>query len=120
MSERLPPDKRKEMCLPTLPEREGGRTVTGQWARGTSGNPAGRPRGARNKLSEDIITAFSADFTQHGPDVIARVRVEHPEQHLAIVARLVPREFQVREERAFEELSDDDLEALIVAVRGVK
>jgi Family of unknown function (DUF5681) len=121
MSEHPPRDQRSKMWLPTLPERDGARTVTGQWARGTSGNPAGRPRGARNKLSEEIITAFSADFVEHGAEVIARVRVEHPEQYLAIVARLVPREFQVREEnRAPEQLTEEELEELIAVVRSIR
>jgi hypothetical protein len=95
--------------------------MTGQWARGTSGNPAGRPRGARSKLSEEIVTAFSADFAEHGAEVIARVRIEHPEQYLVIVARLVQREPDVQEEsRGIEQLSDEQLAELIAALREAK
>jgi hypothetical protein len=121
MSERPPPDQRNKILLPTLPEPNDGRTVTGQWALGTSGNPHGRPRGARNRLSSEIIEAFSDDFSAHGAEVIERVRVEHPEQYLAIVARLVPREFRMSEEnRGVEEMTDAELMELIAAMRSIR
>jgi Family of unknown function (DUF5681) len=46
----------------------------GRWKPGQSGNPAGRPKGARNKLSEDFLNAFAQDFEQHGAAVIEKVR----------------------------------------------
>ena len=42
------------------------------WQPGQSGNPSGRPKGARSKLSEGFLNALQADFEQHGPDVIAK------------------------------------------------
>jgi hypothetical protein len=60
---------------------------------------------------------------QHGDaDVIERVRVEHPEQYLAIIARLVPKEFQVGEVRddPVEALSDEELPALIADIRSIR
>src|SRR5262245_33082869 len=35
------------------------------WKPGQSGNPAGRPKGSRNRLSEDFIRAFAEDFEVH-------------------------------------------------------
>ena len=85
---------------------------------GTSGNPAGRPRGARNKLSSEIIEAFSDDFSAHGAEVIERVRTEEPGTYLQIVARLIPREFQIVEEsQGFESLTKEELVDAIAAVR---
>ena len=66
-------------------EREG-RFVIG-------GKPGpGRPRGSRNKLTEDFLTALSEDFAEHGVDAIRFVRADKPDQYLKIVASLVPKE----------------------------
>lgn len=62
------------------------------FVKGQSGNPAGKPPGAKNKISEKFITALTADFEQHGEAVIERVRNDKPEQYLKIVADLVPKD----------------------------
>lgn len=62
------------------------------FVKGQSGNPAGKPPGAKNKISEKFITALTADFEQNGEAVIERVRNDKPEQYLKIVADLVPKD----------------------------
>jgi hypothetical protein len=57
---------------------------------GQSGNPSGRPRGARSKLSEGFLTALQADFEQNGSEVIAKVRRDKPDVYLKVVANLMP------------------------------
>lgn len=59
---------------------------------GQSGNPAGRPKGARNKLSEAFIDALHEDFLEHGASVICRVREDKPEQYLKVIASILPRD----------------------------
>ena len=48
------------------------------WQPGVSGNPAGRLRGSRNKLSEEVICALLRDFREHGQKAIAKVRRDQP------------------------------------------
>lgn len=64
------------------------------FAKGESGNPAGRPKGTRNNLSKAFIEALHADFSEHGKKAIERVRLEKPEEYIKTVARLVPTQFQ--------------------------
>ncbi|WP_428031819.1 DUF5681 domain-containing protein [Ancylobacter sp.] len=82
---------------------------------GRSGNPAGRPRGARNKLGEDFIAALSTDFAEHGSAVIASVRTEAPAAYLKVIASLMPREMKVETARPLEQISDDELMAIVAA-----
>jgi Family of unknown function (DUF5681) len=84
-----------------------------RWQRGQSGNPAGRPRGSRNALSEEVICALLRDFRQHGPKAVARVRQTQPAAYLKILALLVPREHKVEHSTTLKDLTDEQLEAMI-------
>lgn len=80
---------------------------------GQSGNPAGRPKGSRNKLGEDFIAAMCDDFAEHGAAVIAKVRQERPADYLRVVASLLPKELRVDREKSMDEMSDAELMAII-------
>jgi len=86
---------------------------TNFWQPGQSGNPAGRLRGSRNRLSEEVICALLRDFRQHGQKAVARVRQTQPAAYLKILALLVPREHKVEHRNRIKELSDEQLEAMI-------
>ncbi len=58
---------------------------------GQSGNPAGRPPGARSKFSEAFIRALAEDFAEHGKNAIERCRTEKPGEYLRVAASLVPK-----------------------------
>jgi hypothetical protein len=59
---------------------------------GQSGNPSGRPKGARNKLAEDFLADLAASWTERGPAALIACATEHPEKYCKIVADLMPRE----------------------------
>src|SRR4028119_715198 len=85
---------------------------------GESGNPAGRPKGSRNKLGEEFIQALHADFQEHGKAVIARVREEKPADYMKVVAALLPKELHIKD-TTVEDMSDDELLSTLTAVRGI-
>jgi hypothetical protein len=66
---------------------------------GQSGNPLGRPKGSRNKVSEKLLEALAIDFDAHGQNVIETVRAEKPHEYLKIVASLVPKHLEIDDGR---------------------
>jgi hypothetical protein len=61
---------------------------------GQSGNPAGRPKGSRNKLGEAFLNDLYADYQQHGAKAIADVRETNPAAYLKVIANLLPAQVQ--------------------------
>jgi hypothetical protein len=91
---------------------------------GQSGNPSGRPKGAKNKLTDLFLSAITDDFAEHGAEALARVRAQDPASYLKIVGSLVPRELVLQREESpavdYAELSHDELVELLEAVRKRK
>ena len=73
-------------------------------------NPAGRPKGSRNKLGEDFLRDMLDVWATQGKDCIERTAKEHPEKLVGIVANLLPKEFKVTDELS--DLTDEQLAAL--------
>jgi Family of unknown function (DUF5681) len=63
-----------------------------KWAPGESGNPAGRPAGAKNRLQSDFLNALAEDFREHGGEAIRIMRVERPAEYVKCIASLLPNE----------------------------
>jgi hypothetical protein len=68
------------------------RNAKGQFLTGHKQVSPGRPKGSRNKLSEDFITAFASDFAVHGVKIVEDVRLRSPEIYLRLCSDLLPRQ----------------------------
>jgi hypothetical protein len=79
---------------------------------GRSGNPAGRPKGARSRLGEQFIQALADDFDEHGDAVIEVVRTKDPVAYIKVIKDTLPREVLVK---AFTAHATIDLSAMEAA-----
>ena len=83
------------------------------------GNPAGRMRGSRNRLSEAVTCALLRDFSKHGEKAIAKVRRTQPAAYLKCLVLLVPREHKVEQSNPLKAMTDEQLEAGIAALQDL-
>jgi hypothetical protein len=77
---------------------------------GRSGNPAGRPKGSRNKLGEDFIAAIAKDWAEHGSGVLNQVRQTSPAAYLRVIASLVPQQLAITHDNDFSDMTDEQLD----------
>jgi hypothetical protein len=89
------------------------------WKPGQSGNPSGRPRGARSKLSELTLQKLLADFEANGDSVIQRVRTHQPANYLQAIVSLLPKQ-QEKLDSPFADLSDEELALLEAFLKSTR
>jgi hypothetical protein len=82
--------------IETMPDQTGEKQVATRFKPGQSGNPAGRPKGARSRLGEKFLDALHDEFEKSGPRALAICAAREPTQFLKIVAGILPRELLVK------------------------
>ena len=97
-------DDKKAISIAPEPQEQ--RVIGKPFAPGNNANPAGRPKGSRNKLGEDFIAALHDDFQEHGVQAIREMRADKPAEYVKVIASLLPKEIKLTDER---ELSDAEL-----------
>ena len=85
------------------------RGLVAPWKPGQSGNPAGRPKGSRNRLGEEFIQDLYQHWKENGIEVLHRAAKEKPADYLKVVASILPKDIKV----SLETMSDKELSASI-------
>jgi hypothetical protein len=87
------------------------------WKPGESGNPAGRPKGSRNKLSEEFFRDLCDAWQAFGKPALETMAMLYPVEFVRLVASLMPRELEATT-TVPERMSTAQLEAIIA--RGIE
>lgn len=82
---------------------------------GQSGNPAGRPKGARVKLGEAFLAALLTDFEEHGEKAIVDMRMDSPKDYCKVIAATLPKELNVKVDE-IHDLTDEQLARQLAAI----
>ena len=69
-----------------------------RWKPGESGNPGGRPRSSKNRLTENFLRELSVAFEEHGQQCVKRLIDEQPADFLKLIQRLMPRDLIIKAE----------------------
>ncbi len=66
-----------------------------QFKKGNGGGP-GRPKGAKNKLAKAYLKDLHEVYLEGGKEALNQVKDERPEGFLSLVARLLPKDLDVK------------------------
>jgi hypothetical protein len=78
------------------PDDTGEKQAVTRFKRGVSGNPAGRPKGARSKLGAAFLEALADNFDKYGIETIEKVRQRDPVAYVKVIKDVLPREVVLR------------------------
>jgi len=100
------------------PESTGGKQATGreltQFKPCQSGNPKGRPKGSRNKLSEEFFRDLCDAWQAFRKPALETMAMLYPVEFVRLVASLMPKEPEATiAPVVMERMSDAQLDALI-------
>jgi hypothetical protein len=90
------------------------------WKPGQSGNPAGRPMQACQRLGEKFIKTLADDFDAYGEEAIRKLRESDPARYAAIVASLMPKALEVAIQQQTMSIYPEDWQNIIRIARTLK
>lgn len=84
---------------------------------GVSGNPGGKPVGARNAINAKFLNALLEVFDAKGKAAIEAVAETDPATFVRALVALQPKQVEFRD--PFDDLTDEQLDAAYGAVRAI-
>jgi hypothetical protein len=93
-----------------------GRGPDGRFQPGNRFGP-GRPKGSKHRLAETLLFELAEDFDQHGREAIIACGEQNPANYLRIVSACIPKDFYISTENQLEELSTEEIDKMIFALR---
>src|SRR5262249_57234150 len=92
-----------------------------RWLPGQSGNPNGRPLGARTEFSNSFMRDLARVWAKQGGHIIEKVATDDPSRFFAVAASLIPRDVAISiEQRLPGGLSSDDWSIVLEVMGAVK
>jgi hypothetical protein len=88
-----------------------------RWPAGVSGNPGGRPLGARGAFSEEFMRSLRKVWALEGETAMLRTAKENPTAFTALCARLLPTEVSATIEQTTPRGLDADDLAILRAIK---
>lgn len=76
----------------------------------------GRRKGSRDRIATALLEAIAKDFEEFGEEAVKIARVERPVEYLRVVASLLPKEFEITDNR-LKDIDDSELDFLIELAR---
>ena len=83
---------------------------------GETGNPAGKPKAARNRIQGAFLGALADDFEEHGKQAIVNAREKDPMGYVKAIVALMPKQFE--QSTPMEDLTDAEIIAGIALLRS--
>ncbi|HEY1559319.1 MAG TPA: hypothetical protein VGF71_00350 [Caulobacteraceae bacterium] len=77
---------------------------------------AGRPPGARNRVSRQLLVEIHKDFEAHKEELLGRLRSSYTPSYFSTLARLMPHMAQT-ETPGFDDYSDEEAARLVRRLR---
>jgi hypothetical protein len=93
----------------------------GQWKKGQSGNPNGRPKGSKTKITEKFLVDLHNSWEKRGVAALEKLYQKDVSTYVRVVASMVPKDYTINEgegsiERIIEQLSDQELADAIASL----
>lgn len=82
------------------------------WKPGQSGNPLGRPQGARSKFADAACADALKHWTSGGSDVLERVKKEDPSTYLRVMFSIIPKDIAVSIEQRTGPLDSQEMRSM--------
>lgn len=81
---------------------------------GQSGNPKGRPKGSKNKLTENWWADLHSAWETHGQTALEAVATSDPGKFITVVASVMPKDVNVN--TTITDMTDEQLESRITSL----